>query len=349
MKMAFITAISALLLNFVGTVAEARAEDGQPVYSGQVKSSGHKCLILALGGGGTRGAAHIGVLRALQKNNIKPDAVVGTSIGAIVGGLYCAGLSPNQIEAVMTDKSFMKSYLTVPITFRLLVAPLMYIPHAFGYHPYDGLYHGNKFAKYIDSLVAGLPGNAQNPGLEIDKFSCKFAAASCDLLTAKPVAITKGDLGRALQASSAIPFLRRPVLMARDTFKYLPGKTKNDYKDVYLFVDGGPLANLPVGQAKELGKTLNQAFKVVAVDTYGEFEENTPADFRKIGSAAERSMAIMLGAVERNEAAQADLVIVPKLSDIKLLSKDMAEARKALTQGEKATEEAMPRIKQLLQ
>ena len=56
-----------------------------------------KKLALVLGGGGALGMAHLGVLKALEENNIKPDIVVGTSIGALVGGVYCAGIPLERI------------------------------------------------------------------------------------------------------------------------------------------------------------------------------------------------------------------------------------------------------------
>jgi predicted acylesterase/phospholipase RssA len=86
-------------------------------------------LVLALGGGGTRGAAHVGVLRVLEKNGVKVDAIVGTSIGAIVGGFYCSGLSADEIEKILLKKSFLRSYLTVPIPVRIMAVPIFFIPH----------------------------------------------------------------------------------------------------------------------------------------------------------------------------------------------------------------------------
>ncbi|MBU6450176.1 MAG: patatin-like phospholipase family protein [Cyanobacteria bacterium REEB67] len=313
-----------------------------------ITSASGKKLILALGGGGTRGAAHIGVLRELEKNHIHVDGIVGTSVGAIVGGFYCAGLSPDEIERVMLSKAFFRSYLTVPIIFRLVVAPVLYIPHLFGHHPYDGLYHGNRFAKYINSRVASLPANSANPALDIERFPVKFEAVSCDLLTARAIAIKKGNLGRALQASSAIPYLRRPVLMTQGDFRYLPGKPADDCKKSYLLVDGGPVANLPVRQARALAETMGSGV-VLAVDTYGSFADRKPGDFRKIGTVGERSLGIMLGSVERNATTQADIMLSPELSDINLLSKKTADGMSAMRAGEKACQAALADIQAKIQ
>jgi NTE family protein len=244
---------------------------------------------------------------------------------------------------VLLSKAFFSSYLTVPVIFRLVVAPILYIPHLFGHHPYDGLYHGNRFAKYIDSQVASLPANSANPALDIERFAVKFEAVSCDLLTARAIAITKGNLGRALQASSAIPYLRRPVLMTQEDFHYLPGKTSDDCKKCFLLVDGGPVANLPVRQARALADKLGGGV-VLAVDTYGRFADRTPTDFRKIGTVGERSLGIMLGSVERNATTQADILIAPELSDINLLSRKAADGLSAMKAGEIACHAALAQI-----
>jgi len=297
--------------------------------------TGRKKLILCLGGGGTRGAAHVGVLRQLEKEHIKIDGVVGTSIGALIGGLYCAGMTPDEIETLLLDKSIIRSYLTVPLTFRLAVAPVMWIPHLFGHHPYDGLYRGNEFANFINKKVAKIEQNRENQALNVEDLPIKFEAVCCDLLSAAPVAICKGNLGRAIQASSAIPFLRRPVLMTRDNFTRLPGKKGDDQKDCYLFVDGGPQANLPVLQARALADHMGGAM-VLAVDVYGDTEKWSQSHFRKIGSSAERSLEIILSSVEKKDLEKADMVIYPEVSGINLLSTDTKDAERAIKAGDAA-------------
>jgi len=68
------------------------------------------CIGLVLGGGGARGAAHVGVLRLLEEQRIPVDFVAGTSMGAIVGGLYCAGLSPTEIERILSQTDWLKLF-----------------------------------------------------------------------------------------------------------------------------------------------------------------------------------------------------------------------------------------------
>jgi predicted acylesterase/phospholipase RssA len=109
-------------------------------------------VALVLGGGGPRGAAHLGVLKILDEQHIPIDMVVGTSMGAIFGGLYCAGLTPDHIEEI-SEKEMAHAYYTIPIPLRVALIPITYIPHLFGYHSLDGLYRGKKFAKWLDHAV----------------------------------------------------------------------------------------------------------------------------------------------------------------------------------------------------
>ena len=70
---------------------------------------------LALGGGGAKGAAHVGVLKVLESQNIPIDYIAGTNVGAVVGGLYSAGVSLDYIEEMFTKRKLIRSYLTVPL------------------------------------------------------------------------------------------------------------------------------------------------------------------------------------------------------------------------------------------
>lgn len=274
---------------------------------------------LALGGGGTRGCAHIGVLKVLEREGIPIDCIAGTSIGAIVGGLYAAGLSPDDIEKMICSKRLLHAYDTVPIPVRIAVIPIFFIPHILGHHPYDGLYRGNKFAHFITNSV---PKDKRN----VEDAKIPFRAVAANLLDGKAYAISTGDIGRAIQASSAIPFLRRPV----------------DWQGK-LFIDGGIVVNLPCEQTRELG-----ADYVIAVDIDDDLQELNKKHFHKIGSVTTRAINMHLSAVDSWQTNKADIVIHPDVSGIHLLSRNIKDVTIAVKAGEEAAQKIVPLIREQL-
>lgn len=282
----------------------------------KAKEGKHPRIALVLGGGGTRGAAHIGVLKVFEENHVPIDLVVGTSMGAIVGGLHCAGLTADEIYDRLNDKKFYKAFNTVPIPVRVIIAPILLLPRLVGIHPYDGLYRGNKFAKYLNR-------SAPVTEREIEDLKPPFVAVATNLLDGKTVAISHGNLGRALQASSAVPFLRKPVVFE--------GK---------LLVDGGITANLPVTQARELGADI-----VIAVDVDETFDPAlTEKHFRKVGSVPPRVISVMLSSIDAWSTTKAEVLIRPDVNNISLLSFKKEDGVHAYEAGLTAAKEALPVI-----
>jgi NTE family protein len=271
---------------------------------------------LALGGGGTRGVAHVSVLRVLEKEGIPIDFIAGTSMGAIVGGLYAAGRTPDEIELMFKNKSMLHSYDTVPIPVRVALIPVFYVPHLLGHHPYDGLYRGNKFARFIENQVP--PERRKLENLKIP-----FVAVASNLLDGKAYAISTGNIGKAIQSSSAIPALRRPVEWQ--------GK---------LFVDGGVVDNLPVAQCRAMGADI-----VIAVNVDESIAPVPTKDFRKIGSVGFRCLNMNLATMDKPQSENADVVIHPDVDGIALLSRKDKDIQKALDSGIKAATDALAAIR----
>ncbi len=145
-----------------------------------------KKLGLALGSGGWRGQAHIGVIKALVNNGIRIDAIAGTSSGAMVGGAYCA---LGDIE--LLEKSFREK-----INKRSLL-------YAFSDPwPSWGMFRGEKVTKVFEDLAGKHL---------IENLSIPFRAISTDLLSGEVVEIGEGDLATAIRASTSIPFVFEPV------------------------------------------------------------------------------------------------------------------------------------------
>jgi NTE family protein len=207
----------------------------------------------------------------------------------------------------------------VPISVRLALIPVFILPHLFGYHPYDGLYRGNKFAKYVASLA---PADKK----DLESLSPKFWVIASNLLDGEPYVIKTGDLGRAVQASSAVPALRRPLEWQGQ-----------------LLVDGGVIENVPTKHAAQMGCDF-----VVAVDVDDRVMPVTKEKFRKIGSVSNRALDMNLQKIDEPQLALADAVIHPDLRGIHLLSRKQKDVQRAIAAGEEAARFSVPYLKMQL-
>jgi len=306
---------NAAKMESAGTVENAAVSATSP-QAPAVQTMKRPRVALALGGGGTRGAAHVGVLKVLTEAGIPIDCIVGTSMGAIVGGLYSAGVPLDDLMTRFEDGRLMKTFMTVPLSVRVVVAPIMVLPRAFGHHPYDGLYKGNKFRKYLNNSVSEYE-------RKIEELKIPFRAVVLNLVDGKPYALSEGNLGYALQASSAVPGLRKPVQIGDN-----------------LYVDGGVVANVPVSFAKELNPDI-----IIAVDVDERFDKVPLKTFTKIGSVSERVVTLQLANIDKQQCKDADILIHPNVDGIGLISTSKKEARQALEAGQKAAQEALPAIK----
>ncbi len=156
-----------------------------PMASAAGPSPASPRVALVLGGGGLRGYAHIGVLQALEEAGIRPDLVVGASIGAIVGAAYASGTSPDRL---WRQANTMRVRTLADVT---LSGP--------------GFVKGEALARWANTLVGERP---------IENFPVRFAAVATDIDRSLPYVITRGDAGEALRASAAIPGVFLPVQSA---------------------------------------------------------------------------------------------------------------------------------------
>jgi NTE family protein len=267
-------------------------------------------VALVLGGGGLRGYAHVGVLKVLREHKIPIDMVVGTSMGAIIGGAYCAGITPDYMAedpGTHFVRDFFKQSIFVQSVKNFLVILSRHSP--------EGIMSGNRLERDI----------VRHFGNDFDVSDCSipFAAVAVNLTDGKPQAITSGNFAAALHASSAIPLILKPVHI-RDQ----------------VLVDGGIVANIPVAQARTLGATF-----VIAVSVDHSLSCKRSEYFRtKLGSVTERVIDVILDKIDAEELKNADIAITPDVDEISLLSKSISDARKAIDAGEAATELQLPAI-----
>jgi NTE family protein len=192
---------------------------------------------LVLSGGGAKGFAHIGVLQVMDSLGLKPDLVVGTSIGAIVGGLYASGYSGRQIDSVLRSlplDRMIRRYEPKVSSALGLVRPLaVWDMGERGYVLQTGAVRENEVNALMSSLM--LRGNLEARG-SFDSLPIPFRAIGTDVATRGAVVLSSGDMARAVRASAAIPVVLRPVHIG----------------DQWL-VDGGIAENTPVKVARDLG------------------------------------------------------------------------------------------------
>lgn len=262
---------------------------------------------LALSGGGARGLAHVGVLRELEARRIPIDVVAGTSMGAVVGGLYASGLSPGEIETLVETVDWEALLSETPPRSALghrARAEQRRTPVAFeiglgggGVRLPGGLLTGQP----LDLLLRRLT----LPVAAVDDFSAlptPFAAVATDIERGERVVLRDGDLVEAMRASMAIPVVFSPLEI-----------------DGRLLADGGLVDNLPVEVVRAMGADV-----VIAVDAAPRLEEGP--HIRTISGIVDQIVAIV-GRHQIDESlARADVVIAPDLEGFDLFEFDDATA-----------------------
>ncbi len=275
-------------------------------------------LALVLSGGGARGIAHVGVLKVLEEHHVVPDMVVGTSMGAVVGGLYCAGWSPDELEELVAeidwssvfsdrvarkDLSFRRKQDDRPVMIQTRL-------HFDGLKPV--LPSGVIRAEKLDLILSALEA-LSIPSTDFDRLTIPFRAVAADLATGDPVVLDSGSLATAMRASMSIPGAFPPVKLG--------GRE---------LVDGGISANLPVGIARSLG-----ADAIIAVDISSPLV--TQEDLGSFLAIYNHLNSLLTARnVERDVAllGPGDLLIRPELGDMSFV--DFGRAAEATASGVEA-------------
>ena len=234
---------------FMSLIVQAFAADMAPARP-------KTCLVL--GGGGARGAAHIGVLKIIEEQHIPIDCITGTSMGAIVGGMYAAGYSAGEIEGILRGIDWKDMFTDDPARREL---PMR--------RKEDELrFLGGIELGFRDGKIALPRGVIQGQKLQLllrrlllstlrtetfDELPIPFRAVATDIGTGKAVVFADGDLAMAIRASMSVPAAFAPIR----------------YRG-HLLVDGGITDNVPIDVARSLG-----AQRLIVVDVS---EQLSPQD-----------------------------------------------------------------------
>ncbi len=283
---------------------------------------------LALGGGGARGAAHVGVLQVLEEMNIPVDYVSGTSMGSIVGALFSIGLTPDQIEAQMLaidwDDLFSDRPRRENRTYRRKQDDTsFFLPVEFGWKNgkvafSSGIIAGQKlgFAFPNESLLLGGHDS-------FDHLAYPFRPVATDLLTGEVVALDRGNLLKAVRASMSIPGVFPPVR----------------WGDRFL-VDGFVARNLPVDVVRDLGADI-----VIAVDVGSRPEDTDPSSFQSFVGVSHQQSLLQAHYNVLEQLPNADVVIQVDLQDIS--SRDFKRVPDAIPLGRQAALAVADRLRWL--
>lgn len=284
---------------------------------------------LVLGGGGARGAAHIGVLKVLEREHIPIHAVTGTSIGAIIGGLYAAGYSPEEIESAVNSLDWtdifhdgtarpdlpMRQKETDPgILAGLevgLVEGKLTVPTT--------LVRGQKLGLFLRRMFLG-----RSEVATFDDLPIPFRCVATDIGVVQPVVFSSGDLELAVRASMAVPGAFAPVHHA--------GK---------VLVDGGIVDNIPIDVARTMGVD-----HLIVVDV------SQPLAPAENVSSSFQILLQMVGGMMRDRTAESlkmlragDVLLRPELGQVTSMS--FLQANTAIEPGVVAANEALEPLRRL--
>lgn len=318
-RIAGIVLFAVALIASAGPVLAQPVSDPQPAATPPEPRSRPK-IGLVLSGGGARGMTHVGVLQVLHRLRIPIDYVAATSMGAIVGGLYASGMSPDEMERQLEGVNWTTLLSDSPprrdVGFRrkeeLAAFPLsLEVGFRDGkFKTFKGALSGSNLELYLHELTR----NVDNIS-DFDRLPIPFRAVATDMVSGKEVIFDKGRLYQVMRASMSVPGMFAPVEI-----------------DGQIFGDGGLVNNLPVDVVRRMGADI-----VIAVNI------GTPLMTREQLSSVVGYASQMVNILtEQNVRAQLatlrpqDILISPDLGTLTFL--DFTEAEKFIDLGVAAAE-----------
>ncbi|MGI9219515.1 MAG: patatin-like phospholipase family protein, partial [Woeseiaceae bacterium] len=284
---------------------------------------------LVLGGGGARGAAHIGVLQELERLRVPVDAIAGTSMGAIVGGLYASGVNADDLDNIVRSLNWSEAMSDEPrrnnLSFRRKQDDRRY--------PINlelGLQGGNVVlpkglvqGQNLELLLRHLTARADHID-NFDELPIPFRAVATDIETGDVHVMSGGDLAMSIRASMSVPGLLAPT--------ELDGK---------LLVDGGVVANLPIDIIRAMDVDI-----IIAVEV--DFPLYEPEELNSAPAITEQMLTILM---RKNTLLQVesmgdnDVLIRPALGTFS--SSDFGNAAFAVEKGHEAIDDVEDRLAEL--
>lgn len=286
---------------------------------------------LVLSGGGAKGLAHIGIIKALEENDIPIDYVVGTSMGAVVGAFYAAGYSPEEIETIVEDPAF-QHWIDGTSTERYQYNYTKSEDNA-SWLSLDLIIDPENGAQFNSPLANDLIINfvlneyltqaAQASDFNFNRMMVPYKAIAADVFTQKTLALDTGSIMKAVRSSMAVPFFYRPI------------KSNNQY----LF-DGGIYDNFPVD-------IMNRDFApdiVIGANVATKLSETYPfdKDDRIINDAL---LFMFLDKTDPSVLSEKDIYIEPDIQEV-YSAVDFDQVEALIDSGYTATLKKIPELKE---
>lgn len=283
-------------------------------------------IALTLSGGGARGIAHIGVISTLEEHNIKPSFIVGTSIGALVGGLYSLGYKIEEIKTIFDTTNWdkllslrddLRSYQYFDqkqISDRTLLG-LRFNNFKF-IHP-RAISRGNHISHYLQNLFWNSLYHINN---NFDDFKFRFRSVATDLVSGNSISFGEGDILSIILGGISYPLQNEPTRI-----------------DSMLLIDGGIFANIPTKAARELNPDI-----VLLVNTVSPLLEYD--EIKSMINVADQTASIMMNKFSEENINLADIIIEPELDKYK--NDDFTNISFLIQSGYDACQEILDELKQ---
>jgi NTE family protein len=284
-----------------------------------------KRIGLALGGGGARGLAHIGVLRVLEKEKIPIDLILGTSIGALVGGAYASGFSPDELRKKVDEYLHSSEFQSS----AMKAFEAAHSRGEIGLSHKIQAYFRNRFYMIQAMFKPGILSNEDFqvtinhfiPDIQIEETRIPFRAVATDLVSGEEITFSGGSLRQAVIASCSVPGAIAPLK-----------------EEGRLLSDGGITCLVPCSVARQEGADIVIA---VAVDRGIGSEE-----LRTVVDVYHRVSEIMGRRLRNYELADADVVILPEVGDLHW--SDFSQAMSLIDEGERAARGKLDEIRSVM-
>jgi NTE family protein len=263
---------------------------------------------LALGGGAARGLAHIGVLSALERAGIPIDLIAGTSMGAIVGGLYAAGKDLREIRKAIAGLGRLQMFSMIDLGL-----------------PMSGFIKGKKITDWLRSLIGGI---------HFEDLKIPFACTATDINSCEEVILNQGPVAEAVRASASIPVIFTP---AKWQGRYLVDGVLIDPVPVKVAREMGADLVIAVNVVPYIGDKLQREAATRTLQ-----EAKSPNIF----NIMVRMLYIVGFQTTVASLKEADVTIGPEVSHVR--SEQFHRLRECMLCGERAAAAAIPQIKSLL-